>query len=255
MFEKGKRERRNKEDDAVFNRMLLWLVGAVVVELFILLLQKMYVDMIFGVSVAVGMMTFFRVFAIAGAVLAVTMLVWAVMNMRAGKSATLPLAIAIGAALLWVISLAGYFLDVEGMRILMMLPAAGAVLILIFFLYQRSFFFNALLTAGGLLALWMHRRYYMDHPRMITACVVAGVVVLAAVALLTSQLRKTDGKLGSVWVVPVGSNYMMTWVTCAVTAVVMVLALILGPSMSHYLLYVLVGWLFAQAVFFTVKMM
>ena len=40
MFEKGKRAQRQSEDDKVFNRMLLWLAGAVVVELLLLLLQK-----------------------------------------------------------------------------------------------------------------------------------------------------------------------------------------------------------------------
>lgn len=255
MFEKGKRERRNKEDDAVFNRMLLWLVGAVVAELIILLLQKIYVDMIFDVAVAEALLVFFKVFSVAGLVVTVGCGVWAVLNFRSGKPVTLPLAVAGAAALLWVISLVTYLLYDEGLRLLMMLPAAGAVLILIFFLYQRPFFLNALLTAGGLLALWMHRQYYMDHPNFITVCIVAGLVVLAAVAFLAVQLRKTDGKLWSIRVMPVDSNYMMTWITCGVTAAAMVLALILGVTMSHYLLFVLVGWLFAQAVFFTVKMM
>ena len=52
MFEKGKRERRQGEEDKVFNRMLLWLAGAVVVELLLLLLQKAYVEMIFDAVVA-----------------------------------------------------------------------------------------------------------------------------------------------------------------------------------------------------------
>lgn len=255
MFEKGKRERRNKEDDAVFNRMLLWLAGAVVVELLILLLQKLYVDMILGPDVAVVLMNIFQVFRIAGAVATVGLAVWTVLSLRSGKSVVLPAALTGGVALLWVISLAAYEMYDAGLRLLMMLPAAGAVLILIFFLYQRPFFYNALLTGGGMLAVWLHRQYYMTHPRAVTACIVAGVVVLAAAAALAFQLRKTDGKLGSFRVMPVESNYMMTWLTCAVTAVVMVLALILGVSLSHYLIYVLVGWLFAQAVFFTVKMM
>ena len=34
-----------------------------------------------------------------------------------------------------------------------------------------------------------------------------------------------------------------------------VLGLALGVAMSQYFIYALVGWLFAQAVFFTVKMM
>ena len=83
----------------------------------------------------------------------------------------------------------------------------------------------------------------------------AGFVALAAVAALALQLRKTDGRLGALRVLPAGSSYMMTWLTCAVTAAAMAAALAVGVSLCHYLLYVLVGWLFAQAVFFTVKMM
>ena len=40
-----------------------------------------------------------------------------------------------------------------------------------------------------------------------------------------------------------------------VVALVMILALVLGIGAAYYLLYVLVGWLFCQAVFFTVKLM
>ena len=255
MFEKGKRTQRQSEDDRVFNRMLLWLAGAVVVELLLLLLQKVYVEMIFEGLVALALLNFFRVFSVAGAVIAVGCGIWAVMNRRSGKPVTLPVIVAGAAAVLWVISLLSYFLYAEGVRILMMFPAAAAVLIIIFFLYQRPFFFNAMLTGGGLLALLLHRQYYMDHPRFITACVAAGVAALAAAAALALQLRTTDGKLGRFRVVPVESDYLMTFLTCAVTAVVMVLGLILGVAMSQYLMYVLVGWLFVQAVFFTVKMM
>jgi len=255
MFEKGKRAQRQSEDDKVFNRMLLWLAGAVVVELLLFLLQKVYVEMIFDGLVALALARFFQVFSIAGAVIVVGCLVWAVMNRRAGKPATLPVVIAAVAAGLWVVSLLSSLLYAEGIRLLMLFPAAAAVLIIIFFLYQRPFFFNAMLTGGGLLALWLHRQYYMDHPRAITACFVAGVVVLVGAAALAFQLRRTDGKLGGFRVVPAGSNYLMTFLTCAVTAVAMVLGLILGVSMGQYLMYVLVGWLFAQAVFFTVKMM
>lgn len=255
MFKKGKRELRNKEEDIVFNRMLLWLVGAVLVELLILLMRKLYVEMIFGPELASALFGFFQVFSIVGAVLMVSMAVWSVINLRNGKSAVLSVSLAGAAALLWVISLVLYFLFDDGVQILMLLPAAGAVLILIFFLYQRSFFYNALLTAGGMLALWLHGKYYMDHPNLIRVCIVAGVVVLAAAAALAFQLRKSDGKLAGIRILPVESNYTMTWITCGVTALVMVLALILGVGLSQPLLYVLVGWLFAQSVFFTVKMM
>ncbi len=255
MFEKGKRERRNSEEDRVFNRMLLWLVGAVAVELLMLLLQQAYVVMRWGGPVAKALLTFFEVFSIAGAVIAAGCAAWAVVFARKGKPILLPSAIGGAAAALWVISLVCRFFYADGVRVLMMLPAAAAVLILIFFLYQRPFFYNAILTGGGLFAIWLQGRYYMEHPRMITACFVGGIVVLAAAAALALQLRKNDGKLGSLQVLPAGSNYMMTWLTCAVTAAAMIAALALGVALSHYLLYVLVGWLFAQAVFFTVKMM
>ena len=255
MFEKGKRARRQHEEDKVFNRMLLWLAAAVVLELLLFLLQKAYVDLAFAPIIAKGLLEFFKIFTIAGLVIAAGCAVWAVLFARGGKPILLPAAIAAASAALWVVSVVCRFAYPDGVRILMMFPAGGAVLIIIFFLYQRPFFYNAALTCGGLLALWLHRQYYMNHPRLITACIVGGVVVLALAAALAFQLRKTDGKLGSLRVLPPESNYFMTWLTCAVTAAVMVLALVLGISASQYLLYVLAGWLFAQAVYFTVKMM
>lgn len=255
MFDKGKRARRQNEDDKVFNRMLLWLAAAVVLELLLWLLQKAYVDISFDPMIAKGLLEFFKIFTIAGLIICAGCTAWAVVFARSGKPILLPVAIAAASGALWVTSMVCRFAYPDGVRILMMFPAGGAVLIIIFFLYQRPFFYNAALTCGGLLALWLHRQYYMNHPRLITACIVGGVVVLALAAALAFQLRKTDGKLGSLRVLPPESNYFMTWLTCAVTAVVMVLALILGTSASQYLLYVLAGWLFAQAVYFTVKMM
>lgn len=255
MFEKGKRQRRNSEEDRIFNRMLLWLAGAVVVELLFLLLQQAYVVMRWGGMVSKALLTFFEIFTIAGAVIAVGCVVWGVLSARSGKSILLPTIIGCVSVGLWVVSVLCRFFFDDGVRLLMMLPAAGAVLILIFFLYQRPFFYNAILTGGGLLAIWLQGRYYANHPTMVTACFVGGIVLLAAAAGLAFLLKKNDGTLGSLRVLPVESNYMMTWLTCAVTAASMVAALILGVALCHYLLYVLVGWLFAQAVFFTVKMM
>lgn len=255
MFEKGKRERRQSEDDKVFNRMLLWIAGAVVVELLLLLLRKAYVEMVWGGVLAQGLLTFFEIFTVAGIVIAVGCGAWAVVSARSGKPILLPIIIGAAAGALWVVAAMCRFLFADGVRILLMFPAAAAVLIIIFFLYQRPFFYNAFLTGGGLLALWLHEKYYMNHPRLVTACIVGGVAVLIAAAALAFQLKKKDGKLGRLRVLPPGSDYMMTWLTCGVTAAAMLLGLALGVSLSHYLLYVLVGWLFAQAVFFTVKMM
>ena len=212
-------------------------------------------ELIWGGVPAKALLTFFQVFCVAGAVLTAGGIAWVLLSRRAGKGLALPLGVTGVAALLWVISLVSALLYPEGVRILLLLPAAAGVLIVIFFLYQRAFFYNAILTGGGLLALWLYGRYYMYHPRLITACFVGGLVVLAAWAALLFRLKKDDGRLGGLRVLPVDSDYMMGWITCGVTALVMVLGLVLGMAATRYLLYALAGWLFAQAVFFTVKMM
>ena len=235
--------------------MLLWLAGAVVVELLLLLLQKAYVEMVWGGILAEGILRVFRVLSVAGLVAALGCVGWGVAGSRGGKSILLPVILGSVSACLWLIAVVSSTLFPNGVRLLMMFPAAAAVLIIIFFLYQRPFFYNGILTGGGMLALWLHGKYYMGHPRLVIACVAGGVAVLIAAAVLALRLKKNDGKLGKIRIVPPDSNYMMTWITCGVTAAAMVLGLILGVSLSQYLLYVLVGWMFAQAVFFTVKMM
>ena len=242
MFEKGKREQRRSQEDTTFNKMLLWLAGAVVVELLILLVKQIYVDAWLGFGAAYGLLVFFEVFRFLGAALVIAGAVWAVLWGRSGRSLVLPLACTAGVALVWLVALFAYYLSEVGLSIMMVLPAAGAVLIVVFFLYQRAFFFNAMLAGGGLVAVWMYRQYYWEHPTLIRLSFIAGFVVLAAAAVLA-------------FVLPPDSNYVITWITCAVTAAAMALTLALGGTAAFYLLFVLAGWLFVQAVFFTVKLM
>ena len=255
MFDKGKREQRHEQEDAAFNKMLLWLVGAVAVELLIMLVKQIYVNFIAGVTAASVLNQFFRVFAFLGAALMVAGIVWAVLNYRKGKSTALPCICAAVAAGLWVLSVLGYFLYPVGMDIMMVLPAVGAVLIVVYFLYQRVFFLNALLTAGGLLVLWLHRQYYMNHPTVIRLFFAAEFVLLVMGLVLSFLLRRGGGKLGGLRVMPPDTGYLMTWITCGVTALALALTLALGMSAGFYLLFALVAWVFIQAVFYTVQLM
>ena len=249
MFEKGKREQRHEQEDAAFNRMLLWLVGAVAVELLLMLVKPVYVDLV------VAMSQFFKVFAFLGAVLTAAGVVWAVLSFRKGKSVLAPCICTAVAAGLWVLSVLSVFLYPNGLDIMMLLPAVGAVLIVVYFLYQRVFFLNALLTAGGLLVLWLHRQYFMNHPTIIRLFFAAEFVLLAAGLVLSFMLRSGGGKLGSLRVMPPDTGYLMTWITCAVTALALALTLALGAAVGFYLLFALVAWVFVQAVFFTVRLM
>ncbi len=258
MTEKEKRSQRRSTEDAAFNRMLLWLLGAVVAELIVLLVKRLYVD--FGVSdvgvaIASGLSSFFQVFQFVGLALLVVCVIWWILNGKAGRKVRAP-AVCTGVVLfLWVVTLLAYHLYATGVRILMVLPAVAAVLILIFFLYQRAFFVNAILTGGGMAALWLYRQYYMTHPTVITACFVAGWVALAAAAALAWRLKKSDGRLGKLRVMPEKTNYLTAYLTCVITAAAMLLGFLLGGSAAYYLLFVLIGWLFCQAVYFTVKLM
>lgn len=255
MFDKGKREQRHDKEDAAFNKMLLWLVGAGVVELFILLIKQIYVNFLLDTAGADVLHAFFSVFRIAGAVLAVAGLVWTVLKRRKGEPAVLPGALTGAVAGLWVLSVFAYYLYDVGLNIVMLLPAVAAVLIVIFFLYQRAFFLNAVLAAGGLLSLWLYRQYYGEHPTMVTALFVAGFVLLAAALVLTFVLRGSGGRLAGLQLMPADTSYVTTWLTCVVTAAAMALALVLGAAAAFPLLFVVVGWVFVQAVFFTVKLM
>lgn len=255
MFEKGKREQRHQQEDATFNKMLLWLVGAVAVELLILLVKMVYVEFFAGAAAVIALTYFFQVFSFLGAALTVAGIVWIVLNLRVGKSAVVPCICAAVAASLWVMSVLGHYLYDVGMDIMLLLPAVGAVLIVVYFLYQRAFFLNALLTAGGLLAMWLHRQYYMGHPNMIRLIFAAALALLAAGLVLSVLLRRGNGKLGGFQVMPPETGYLMTWITCGVTALALVLTLALGSAVGLYLLFGLVAWVFIQAVFYTVQLM
>ena len=255
MFEKGKREHRHEQEDAAFNKMLLWLLGAVIVELFIMLVKQLYVNFLAGVDVAFVLLKVFHVFTFLGAALTAVGIVWAALNCRRGKSAIVPSICTAVVAGLWVLSVLGYDLFDVGMNIMMILPAVAAVLIVVFFLYQRVFFLNTLITADGLMVLWMHRQYYWEHPTMIRLFFAAGFVLLAAALVLSFLLYRSGGKLGRLRVMPADTGYLMTWITCGVTALAMVLALALGTAVGFYLLFALVAWEFVQAVFYTVRLM
>ena len=255
MFDKGKREQRHQQEDAAFNRMLLWLAGAVAAELFVLLVKRVYVDFAAGFSVSFALSTVFHVFSFLGAALTAAGAAWVVLYRRKGKGVTLPCVCAAVAAGLWVMSVLGYFLPDIGMNIMLLLPAVGAVLIVVYFLYQRVFFFNTMLTTGGLLALWLYRQYYEARPNVIRLFFVVGLVLLAVSLVLGLLLRRNGGKLGGLRVLPPDTGYLMTWITCGVTALAMVLALALGSAAVLYLLFALAAWVFIQAVFYTVQLM
>lgn len=258
MSEQGKRVQHRKQEDAAFNKMLLWMAGAVGVEILSLLVRRLYINFNLtnvGVAVASGFSAFFRVFQYVGIVLVIAGCIWTVLTYKKKGKMILPLACTGGALWLWIAAFLCYNYQSAGARILCFIPAVIAIFAAVFFLYQREFFWNVVLGGIGITALWVFRQIYMEHPRM-TYCGFAVVwVVMALAAFIAFKVGKKNGKLGSLRVMPVEAGYLPVYLTCAAVAVALVAALILGVSAAYYVLAALAGWLFFLAVYYTVKLM
>lgn len=258
MSEQGKRLQRQKQEDAAFNKMLIWLAGSVVVEGLTLLLRKLYINYSYtdlGVGIALGLSKFFSVFRFLGAVLFVAGCVWTYLTVKKQGKKALPLAVTGVVLWLWIASVLCFQLGEMGMGMLCVLPAVVAVLAAVFFLYQREFFCNAILGGIGITALWVYRQIFMSHPRMSYCGFAVVAVLMLAAALAAFRLSKREGKLGSFRVFSAGASYLPTYLTCAVVVLALVAALILGVSAAYYIMFVLIGWLFCLAVYYTVKLM
>ena len=248
MSEQGKRLQKRKEEDAAFNKMLLWLAGAVLLEGLTLLLRRFYIDYAytdFGVAFAQGLDNFFGVFRFLGAALFLAGCVWTFLWIKGGRKKLLPVIVTCAVLWLWIASVLCYGLNELGV----------AVLSAIFFLYQREFFWNGILVAVGITALWVYRQIYMNHPRLtyVGFALVWVFLVLAAVAAF--RLSRKDGKVGAVRVLPAGTSYLSIYLTCAVVAVALLAALLIGVTSAIYIIFVLAGGLFCLAVYYTVKLM
>ena len=125
-----------------------------------------------------------------------------------------------------------------------------------YYLYQREFFYSAFYTGLGTMLLWMlrHKDSTVDpsSSRLTTyvfLAIVAILMVLGLVMLL--QARKNGGVWSlagrEVRVLPAEAGYSLLFLALA--------AAVMGGNVGYYLIYVLVAWLFALLVYYTVKMM
>ena len=258
MTEREKRQLRQTEEDAIFNRMLLCLVGAIIAEAIALFVKRFYMDVTaadFDIAMMNGLHVFFRIFAIAGLILAVLGIVWCFLAKKQGKALRLATVCTIAVGYIWIFALLSFYLNEVGVKIMMVLPIVAAVLILIYFLYHRAFFVNAILGGCGMAALWGVRNFYDGHATMVTILLVIGWICLAVIAVLAYVLKKNGGKLGKHKLVNDQKCYVPCWLTCVVVFAATLLALILGSGVAFYLIYVMVGWLICLAIYYTVKLM
>ena len=254
-----KLDARRRQEDIVFNKMLVWFVGAVIFEMLVLFLKRFFINYdqmsMSGIQFSITLGKILGVLRFVAPVLAVVGVAWLVAWRKKEKSLVLPGVFAAVGAALTVTAFLGYHYRELGINLLGAVGPAVAVLAVIFFLYQREFFYSAILSGMGIVALWVYRKAYLDHPRMIyLGFALVWIAVLVAV-VLAWKLSRSNGKLGTLKVLDAGASYLTAWISAGLTAVTLAVALVMGATVAYYAIILLVAWIFCMVVYYTVRLM
>ena len=254
-MDKKQREARRQQEDIALQRGLLWVVGAVVLEALLVLLNRFYfhADLETEVNIYLGLHEVLRVMRMASPVAVVLALVWTAWQLKQGKKFGLPLIVTIALAAVAVCVHVTLKYGTNGMSMLYWLVIAWAVLAMVFYIYQREFFLAASACGMSVLALWFVRFGASGRPE---AILLAAAIIVVGLASL--WLKKNDGALGggeTFRFLPKGSSYSVLLATCLASLAAVAAAMLAGGMVAYYLVYVMVAWLFALFVYYTVKMM
>lgn len=261
MERNDKKAQKMKREDEALQKAIYWILGAVVLELALLLLNRYYIDykaseidLMLGIHSALGILSaVFPVCCLA------SLFCW-VRNRKAGKSAGVPQALTMVTAVLSAcVIVLRFFNGGRAVKALYIAVPVVAVLAIIYYLYQHEFFANAVLCAAGLLGLWMGQRAG-GHAVVVYGYLVVLAVVLVAVVLACRKMSRAGGVLAvggkERQIFPKSANYVLTYVTCGVVAVDVIASLALAAVLAPMALYgVLVAWLLVMAVYYTVGLM
>ena len=255
-MDRKQREERRRQEDIALQRGLLWVAGAIVLEALLMAVNRYYInyyltDWEIGLAgIISGILSFLRYAAPIAAIAALGCTLW---RLKSGKryGPALVVSLALGAVAVCahvIIKFQG-----PGLSMLFWLVVAWAVLALVYYIYQREFFVAATACGMSVLALWF--------VRYDSAGLAEAVLVLAAIAVVTAAvvwMKKNNGTLPgkpAIRFLPEGTNYAVALATCAASLAAPIAALILGGTAAYYLIFVMVAWLFALFVYYTVKLM
>ena len=257
MNKKEQQAQRAKQEDVVLNKVLWWIVGSVILEALLLLLNRVYVNYTASeIEFAYSLRGVFKVLAIVLPICFVVLAGLWLAARKSGKLVKLTGVLALIALILAVCAVIVRIFDVSGVKFLYIAVPVVAVLALIYYLYQREFFVSAVFCALGLLGIKLLPR--VRGASLVGYAYAVGLaVLLVAAVVLFRMMQKSQGKLtvkgAPMQVFPKGANYALLYVTCALVAVVAIAAVMMG---ALTLLYgVLVAWLLILAVYYTVRLM
>jgi len=255
-MDKKQREARRHQEDIALQRGLLWVVGAIVLEALLVLVNRFYVNYSLsdaGIQTYLALHQVMCVLRLAVPVAAVLALVWTGWQLKQEKKFGLPLILAIALAAVSVCVHVAIKYRGPGISMLYWLVIAWAVLAMVFYIYQREFFLGASACGMSVLALWFVRYGVSGRPE--TILILVAIAVVTATAL---WLKKSGGSLPGkkpVQFLPAETNYAVLLATCAASLAAVIAAMIAGAAVAYYLMFVMVAWLFALFVYYTVKLM
>ena len=253
-MDKKQREARRHQEDVALTRALLWIAAAVVLEGLLVLVNRFYINyFVDEIEIVVVLQSVLRAVRIVSPIVALACLVWAFVQLRMAKKAVLPLLIAVAGGAFTICSHVVLKYKSSGMSMLFWLVVAWAVLAVIYYIYQKEFFLSATATGMSVLALWFVR--YASGVSYEVALILVGIILVLAITLF---LKKKDGVLPlktPVQFLPAGCSYRVILASCLASIVVVVAALVAGATVAYYLIFVMLAWIFALFVYYTVKMM
>ena len=258
-MDKKQQEMQRHQEDAALNRGLIWVAGAIVLEVLLLLVNQYYFHFNTSpqsVAIAQALNSGMKFLRFAGIIAAVGTLVWLYTDVKKeGRIRVLPVAVAAGCAALGVCSQVIVRFQGSGMRMLFVLVAGWAALALIFYLYQTEMFLAAVAGGLGIVGMWFARNGYTPLNFYSGATLIA-IVLVAVIAFL---LAKGEGSVQvaghKLEILPQDAKYVLIYATCAINFAAVGIAIAAGVVVAYYLTYALLAWLFALLVYYTVKMM
>lgn len=249
-------EARRRQEDIALQRGLLWVVGAIALEALLVLVKRFYISYPLtdsGINTFLALHEVLRVLCVALPAAAALALLWTGWQLKQGRKYGLPLVLTLALAAPAVCVRVIFKYQAAGLSMLYWLVIAWAVLALVFYIYQREFFLGACACGMSVLALWFTRFGASGLPE---ALVISAAILLVGLAAL--WLKRSDGALPGtppIQFLPKKTNYTVLLVTCLASLAAVTVAMAAGGMVAYYLIYVMIAWLFALFVYYTVKLM
>ena len=157
-MDKKQREARRHQEDIALQRGLLWVVGAVVLEALLVLVNRFYINYYMDeVEILLTMDKVLRALRLVAPIATILALLWTAWQLKQQKKFMLPLVVTAACGAVSVCSHVVIKYRGPGVSMLFWLVIAWAVLAMVFYIYQREFFLAASACGMSVLALWFVR--------------------------------------------------------------------------------------------------